>query len=45
MKKYAVPALLMVAGHEVISLVALVVAACMFIGDIFNAAEKEGRTF
>ena len=45
MKKYAIPALLLVAGHEVISLVALIVATGMFIGDIFNAAEKEGRSF
>ena len=45
MKKYAVPALLMVAGHEVISIVALIVATCMFIGDVVTAAEKEGRSF
>lgn len=45
MKKYAIPALLMVAGHEVISIAALIVATCMFIGDVVKTAEKEGRQF
>lgn len=45
MKKYAIPAMLLMAGHEVISILALVVTTFMFIGDIFTAAEKEGRPF
>lgn len=45
MKKYAIPALLLIAGHEVISILALIVGVFMFIGDIFTAAEKEGRSF
>ncbi len=45
MKKYAIPALLLVAGHEVISILALIVATGMFIGDVVKTAEKEGRSF
>lgn len=41
MKKYAIPAVLLVAGHEVISIMALFVAVCMFLGDIIK--ENEGR--
>lgn len=39
MKKYAIPGVLLLAGHQVISLAALIVAVCMFLGDIINAAE------
>lgn len=45
MKKYAIPAVLLIAGHEVVSILALVVATCMFLGDIVSTAEKEGRIF
>ena len=45
MKKYAIPGAMLIAGHEVISILALVVAMFMFLSDIFKTAEKEGRSF
>ena len=45
MKKYSIPAVLLLAGHEVVSILALVVATCMFLSDIVAQAEKEGRIF
>lgn len=43
MKKYALPAVLLIAGHEVISILALIIASGMFICDIAATAEKERR--
>lgn len=40
MKKYAIPAILLLAGHEVISILALIVATAMFLGDIVIEAER-----
>lgn len=38
-KKYAIPCFLMLIGHQVISIIALIVASAMFIGDIIQAAD------
>lgn len=45
MKKYAIPAILLLAGHEVISILALIVATGMFLGDIVTAAKKRKENF
>lgn len=43
MKKYAIPGAMLLAGHEIISIMALTVAVIMFLADIVKAAE--GRNF
>lgn len=42
MKKYAIPTVLILVGHEIVSILALIVAAAMVIGDFCNAAERKG---
>lgn len=43
MKKYAIPGLFILAGHEVISILALVVAFAMFLADIIGEySRKDG---
>lgn len=42
MKKYAIPGVMLIAGHEIISLIALIVAVIMLLADIGKAAEERG---
>ena len=42
MKKYAIPTVMLAVGHEIVSILALIVAAAMVIGDFINAAENKG---
>ena len=42
MKKYAIPGMMLVFGHEVISLLALIIASVMFLSDIAAEAAKKG---
>lgn len=43
MKKYAIPGVMLVAGHEVISILAMVVAFAMFLADIIGEySRKDG---
>lgn len=42
MKKYAIPGVMLIAGHEIISLIALIVAVCMMLSDLGGAIEKNG---
>jgi len=45
MKKYAIPGLMLLVGHEVTSIAALIVATVLFIADIAAAAEKKGEFY
>lgn len=40
--KYLVPAAILILGHEILSLVALVLLVSMFLGDIFKEVMKHG---
>ena len=42
MRKYAIPGVMLIAGHEVVSLIALVVAACMMLADLGKEINKNG---
>lgn len=42
MRKYAIPGVMLVAGHEVVSLIALIVAVCMMLADLGKEIEKNG---
>lgn len=41
MKKYAIPGTMLLAGHEIVSILALIVAAAMFLADIINEADRK----
>ena len=41
MKKYAIPGVMLVAGHEVISILALIVAFAMFLTDIVDESSRK----
>lgn len=40
MKKYAIPGVMMLAGHEIVSLAAMLVAVLMFLADIVHEYER-----
>lgn len=40
--KYLVPAAMLMLGHEILSLIALILVAGMFLGDIFKEVMKHG---
>jgi len=42
MRKYAIPGVMLIAGHEIISLIALIVAVCMMLADLGKEIEKNG---
>ena len=42
MRKYAIPGVMLIAGHEIISLIALIVAVTMAVADLGGAIDKNG---
>lgn len=42
MKKYAIPWILLLVGHEITSIVALIITVSMFLADVVSEADKKG---
>lgn len=42
MKKYAIPGILLLVGHEITSIIALIISVSMFLADIISEADKKG---
>lgn len=42
MKKYAIPGLMLIVGHEAVSILALIVAVMMALADIIGEFNKNG---
>ena len=41
MKKYAIPGVMLIAGNQIVSMIALTTAIIMFLADIVNEAERK----
>ena len=41
MKKYAIPGVMLIAGNQIISIIALTTALIMFLADVVNEAERK----
>ena len=42
MRKYAIPGIMLLVGHEITSIFALIVTVSMFLADIASEADKKG---